>query len=589
MLPIFNVVATPQITRYNGQSEAAVTLATISTTEASFSILGDMPGGLAPSITAGPVVDGLNTFTVAWPASAPYVKPFGLYRATLNYVRSTGDGGVFGSSLHEVLVLDPAILLTYATRVDLVGRIAQPVSASLATLSFGANVDVTAAIVGAVPGLSFNLAWTPGATSTGTLSAAGTPTAAGAYSVAVTYQALGVVLGSSTHAVLIGAAAEPPAPAPEPAPPPDPLPPAPPPPPAVPVPPPAPQGDALLASNKVRHHFHAAALVRATQAEPNTFYSFFASPGQTSFTLPVALIGDDSITVSDVVGQGMFDEGSVNYPATASGAVVTISGALRHEPVYCYYRVNRVRVSGWADQLGNSFTGTGVRAEGSGAAGGAAYVYSGGSLSAGVSDCDGVLSSIVAELMANISDEAWAAHTASAGAVNRYSPVLTLLTASGEVAWSFGFFSTSGMMWSQGDPRRVTMTANFVGNTASAKPIFMIGTYLASKPAGYTHMASIIRLNGSLAQQGMWTGGASGANFGRTDAASRTRPASPGALRIAGVCPVGSVAVYGSSSIAHVPFSGSIDELRLTVTDRYLDYYAATIPEAARQVPWPDY
>jgi hypothetical protein len=587
LLPIFNVVATPQITRYNGQSAAAVTLATISTTEASFSIVGDMPGGLAPSITAGAVVGGLNTFTVAWPASAPYVKPFGLYRSTLNYVRSTGDGGVFGSSLHEVLVLDPAILLTYSTRVDLVGRIAQPVSTTLAALTFAARADVTAAVAGVVPGLSFGLAWTPGATSSGSLSATGTPTVAGTYSVVATYSALGVVLGSSTHAVLIGAAAPPPAPTPAPVPAPAPLPPAPAPGAPAPGLPPASQGDALLASNSVRHHFHAAALVRATQADADTFHSFFATAGQSTFTLPVTLIGEDSVTLTGISGQGFLGEGSADYTGTVSGSTVTIAGAFRYEPVYCYYRVNRVNTTGWAGQVGGSFTGTGVRAEGSGAAGGAAYVYAGGALSASVSGCDGVGTGTVAELMALMSQATWDAHRAAAGGVNRYTPVLTLLTTAGALAWTFGFFSTSGTRYSAGDTRRVVMAAGFVGQTGGGGA-FIAGPQFPDMPAGFIHLALGTKIAAGVASRVLWAGGTPGAVV--TGAEGQIKAASPGRVQIAGSCPIPALSLYGGAGAALLKFAGAVDELRSTAAgSRYADYYAAAIPAASRQVPWPDY
>ena len=60
-------------------------------------------------------------------------------------------------------------------------------------------------------------------------------------------------------------------------------------------------------------------------------------------------------------------------------------------------------------------------------------------------------------------------------------------------------------------------------------------------------------------------------------------------MQIAGACPIPALALYGGAGAALLKFAGAVDELRSAAGDRYADYYAAAIPAASRQVPWPDY
>jgi hypothetical protein len=329
-------------------------------------------------------------------------------------------------------------------------------------------------------------------------------------------------------------------------------------------------------------HFDANASTAAVTTEPDTFHSFFAAPGQTSFTLPVTLYGSDYITAVDVTGQGTFDEGSATYPATVSGTTVTISGAFRYEPVYCYYRVARAVVSSWTDSKGNTFAGTGARSA-TGALGQGGYFVSGGFLQSQVAGCDGSDGALAVECMADIGATAWDALMSTANTRNRFSPALTLMTTAGALVWTLGFMS------------------KLVAGVRSVYPVFInqfgqvatvgvaVTPALGGRPGRFVHLCGAMAPSGDNFIAAAWFDGNPSA--GATYARSALRTAATGLVRIGGTCPaLPSLANNAPTDI--VAFTGVVDEARVTAANRYASQIGATpqaIAPAYRVIPWPNY
>lgn len=243
----FNAVTRASLFGIIGSAISSTTLATITCADAAMPIMqSEVVAGLTFSYSAG-VLSVAGT-----PTGSTRVQ-----RVVVSYIASDGSNSVRGSTSHEITLVNASEVLTIGSQAGTAGRVGHPLSATLANPSANYNVNVTAHPAGLIPGCTAALDWTPGATSSGTLTLAGTPTRAGALPLVVNYRSGAIQIGASVHSVVIAPAYEalPAAPAPTPAP----APPAPSAPPApTPTPAPGMGPDPLLASVKVLMHFDAA-------------------------------------------------------------------------------------------------------------------------------------------------------------------------------------------------------------------------------------------------------------------------------------------------------------------------------------------
>ena len=258
----FSAVTRPALFGITGSAVGTITLATITCADASMTIVASLT---VPGLT---LAYAANVLTI----SGTPTTPTAVHRLVVSYISSDGAATVRGSSEHEITIVSASEVLSIGSMAGASGRVAVPLSTTLASPSTNYPVEVTALAQTAVPGLTPTLAWTEGeSTGSGTLTMAGTPTLAGTYSLEVDFYGRGVFLGTSTHAVVIGERYEPPAPAPAPVP----APPAPAPsPPPAPSPAPAPGTgpDPVLTTTRVLMRFNSATGI-ATDERGNTFVS----------------------------------------------------------------------------------------------------------------------------------------------------------------------------------------------------------------------------------------------------------------------------------------------------------------------------
>ena len=497
----FSAVTRASLFGITGAATGTITLATITCADASMTIrLSEAVPGLTFSYAA-------KVLTVAGTPTGPTM----VYRVVVSYVSSDGNSTIRGSSSHEITIVDASEVLTIGSMAGASGKVGRPLTAALASPSANYNVAVTAHASALVPGCAVSLDWTPGATSSGTLTLEGTPTQSGTYVLTVNYRNGAVALGTSTHPVVIAEAYEPPVLAPAPAP--APTPPAPSPPPA-PTPAPAPGlgPDPTLSAVKLLMRFDTATGI-AYDHRGNAITNY----------------------------RGVLTTGAVNQ--------------------------------------GASFAATPDQ-----------FDFMQGRITGG----DGADGALAVDCMVNLSDAGWLALTDSSyPGGNRYMPVLSLLTATYELIWSIGFFSTSGLRYSTADSSRLVMTASLVGarQSGNAQYQFNAGTTLTINPRRFIHLAMGRKLaTASTFDQQMWTEGALG-QAGLSASLLTSLPVASAPILVVG----GSVqtsqigGLYGGVGAWCVPFQGVIDEARITADDRYADYMSAAIPPAARVIPWPNY
>lgn len=256
----FSVVTRASLFGITGSAISSTTLATVTCADDAMTIV---PSLTVPGLTLSYAAKVLSI------AGTP-TTPTGVHRLVVSYISSDGASTVRGSSEHEITIVSASEVLTIGAMAGASGRVAVPLSATLASPSANYPTDVQAYPQSSIPGLTATLAWTTGPSSgSGTLTLAGTPTAAGTYSLEIDYYGREVFLGTSTHEVVIGARYEAPAPAPSPTP----APPAPSPsPPPAPTPAPAPGlgPDPYFAQVKVLMHFNSATGI-AYDVKGNTF------------------------------------------------------------------------------------------------------------------------------------------------------------------------------------------------------------------------------------------------------------------------------------------------------------------------------
>jgi len=204
-------------------------------------------------------------------------------------------------------------------------------------------------------------------------------------------------------------------------------------------------------------------------------------------------------------------------------------------------------------------------------------------MEAAIPGIDGAAGALTVEALANIDQACWDALTNTAGPLNRYSPVVSLIAPGGELVWTLGFFSraTSGFR-----SARVVMTA-FIQRLESGDLQLMRGRDLTTRPGRYIHIAAQRSIDFGMVTTAGWTEG-----FPSTDAlvwGGAYTKAATATCRIGNTCPGVGVVVFGGAGADSVPFLGGIDEVRVTAVSRYTSYINSTLPPAARVIPWPNY
>lgn len=325
----FSAVTRASLFGVIGSAISSTTLATITCADASMTIVqSEVVAGLTFSYSAG-------VLTVAGtPTGSTRVQ-----RVVVSYIASDGSNTVRGSTSHEITLVSASEVLTIGSMAGAAGKVGRPLNATLASPSANYNVDVTAHPASLVPGCEATLAWTPGGTSSGTLTLAGTPAQAGTFVLNVTYRNGAVDLGSSAHSIVVAAAYEnpPPAPAPSPAPPaPSPSPP----PSPTPAPAPGLGGDPTLANVKVLMRFDTATGI-AYDHRGNTLTNAGATLATgavaqgAQFSSALTFISG-TVRALDGIAAGLSVECMADIDATAWAALVAPGDAQRFCPVASY-------------------------------------------------------------------------------------------------------------------------------------------------------------------------------------------------------------------------------------------------------------
>lgn len=515
----FSAVVRPSLFGIIGDAISSTTLATITCADAAMTIRqSEVVAGLTFTYSAG-------VLTIAGtPTGSTRVQ-----RVVVSYIASDGSNSVRGSTSHEITLVKAAEVLTIGSQSGAAGRVGRPLSATLASPSANYNVNVTAHPASLIPGCTASLDWTPGATSSGTLTLTGTPTQAGTYVLRVAYRSGALEIGESTHQVLIAASYE--AQPADPGTTPGPTPPViePPPPPAN-VVAPGKGPDPFYLQTKVLLHFN----------------QLSDRPGG----IPMGYSGVIGAGKNDGPGQNWF-----NAP-------------------YCSQDVNQGL--GLLQRFGAS---------------GGYYSLDEGARSrmeATIRGIGGDQAELTVECLADIHQVCWDAHREPAGSINRFTPFITLMGADGSLAWSMGIFSTSGMRYSPPDSRRVVMTAMLSRKKGTAAVDFLIGRFLLDRPVRFIHVAFQRTNAAGLQTSAGWTEGAPSINTD-TWAGGFVDPADP-ICRIGNNCPgLGAMAIFGGSSTESIPFVGALDEVRVTAASRYTAFINSTLPPAARVIPWQNY
>jgi hypothetical protein len=522
-------------------------------------------------------------------------------RLSVTYVRNDGSNMVLGGSIHTLNIIDPATLFVGGLCANLSARVGEFVDVVLATPTIALNVEavmtanralqsVFPAYSGQPRGDLLALAWTAGATSSGTLRAKGIPmsSAIGSYTLTVSYWSRSgwpaFLLGTTTHDVTITDASTP-APAP---PAPAPAPPAPAPAP-VPSPPPSPPrvgSDPLYASVLLLHRFNP--LDQFTRSTSRTGYGGFAgdvlslgseaSPVP-SAPAPVRLItslerlrpnpyrGDDYDVIQ---GTYAIDGNTISFP---DGNPTTWT-AVRLE-----YTTRDIFT--WRATKGPNLLATDCTAA-AGASGEAVQLRGGAGLSVAVGG-DFAPSAGTLEMMVNVDDATglWAA-----GTDNRWTPLLSLVNPEDELVWSlglarvyrFGIATVRLALW-RGARNRTDAAPN--------EPVlaFAPSTLTISRaPGRFIHVAG----QWSEGTHACWWDGGGGSTA--VSMAGDGIPWRAGAvLRLGGSVPSPRTAEFASWTIA--PLWGAVDESRITAVPRYTITSGLTValPSSHLLIPFPGF
>jgi hypothetical protein len=276
----FSVVTRPTLFAIIGSALSSTTLATVTCADAAMTIsLSEPVAGLTFSYAA-------KVLTVSGtPTGSTRTQ-----RLVVSYVASDGSNTIRGSSTHTITLVSAAETLTIGAMASAVLRSGTVSTTTLCSPTSNWAADVTIAVTGRTYGMNLVLNWTRGSSSgSGNLVLSGTPYAPGYVGgivpypfsnvVSVNYVANGIVIGTSTHTLVLNApwAALPPAPSPTPAP----SPPSPSPPPA-PSPAPAPGlgPDSYFSTNKLLLHCDdATGLATDVMGNVATFNGAVSAPG----------------------------------------------------------------------------------------------------------------------------------------------------------------------------------------------------------------------------------------------------------------------------------------------------------------------
>jgi hypothetical protein len=546
--PVAQPIAFSAVTRgslfgVTGSAIGSTTLATITCADAAMTIsVSEVVPGLTFSYAA-------NVLTVAGTPTTPT----GVHRVVVSYIASDGTNSVRGTTAHEITIVSASEVLTIGPMAGASLKVGRYFTAVLATPTTNYAVDVTASPQGRVPGCAVSLIWSKGVGSgSGSLVFSGTPTEAGTYALAVNFYANGILLGTSTHAVVVAEAysAASPAPAPSPAP----SPPAPSAPPA-----PAP--------------------ITAFGRGPDPFLS--SVKVLMGFDVTITGIGYDPSIGPPGVGDNV-----VGAPATMRAITTTGDGGALS------YGVLRLNGRGG----GQIYTDAAVLQPGSGLTIPVAATAS----STTVAGVDGSSGSLAVECFVKVEASTWAA-LAAPGDDGRLFPVVSLVDSAGALVWVLGY--ASWLTVETGLNRRVVAPVSIAAlkteraGIASNKPLLMaVGSELSAPPSRWTHLATARKASGSTTLLAVWNDGQTGKTTAK-DAAANLKPCTSGRIHIGAGCPVVSTD-YGVLT----PMLGraAIDELRVTAAERYWEFiaepplhftgWATGQPSWANQsIPWPNY
>ena len=534
----FAVVTRASLFALVGVAVSSTIMATVTCT--------DTTATIAQSVT----VPGL-TFSYAGNVLTVAGTPTGnarVYRVVVSYI-ATGSSTVLGTSEHEVTIANAAQVLTIGSMAGAAGRVGYPLSAILCSPTSNYAVDVIAQLSGHIDGyavgtavgappdasLATSLAWTKGASSgSGALTLTGTPATAGTYTIAVSFYCVPgyILLGTSTHQVVIAAAYEVPTPAPAPAP--SPAPPAPSPPPApTPAPAPGHGADSYLTSTKFLLHFN------NLESRPGGFV-----PGNT-----------------DVSNAGRNDAVPAQNYFNAPWCEQEVQSGLGLAQRFGYSTTNP---EGFYQSL-------------------ASRSY----MEALIYGADGSGGALTVECLVNVSAASWSELTAFGGDV-RYMPCITHFGSAENVLWTLGF-GCQRVYSARGQQVMHVFAAAWCALLTSG-PSVCIGRKFVDRPNRLVHLATSRMISGASALQAVWLDGDPGENNVQ---ATGFVAANPGKVRLGGAIPRIEYLVQGVRDVTIIPFAGTMDEARGTAASRYSAYVGATtptaIPLAARVIPWPNY
>ena len=248
------------------------------------------------------------------------------------------------------------------------------------------------------------------------------------------------------------------------------------------------------------------------------------------------------------------------------------------------------------DERGNTFTNNGATLTTGAVAQGAAFTGAATTISGTVAGLDGVSAGLSVECMADLGAAAWSALTA-AGEDQRFCPVVSYTGTDGALLWALGFLSrlvnvnlpgttpyrrVDAMLWTAVDDAYSPTGSGTAG----------LGGIIA-RPGKFVHLAGVLKTYSALSwERASWLGGVfclSRVQGLHTAPAAR----STGRLQIGGACAAFRTYdnLYPLTTI--VPFSGTVDELRIKTPGQYADLMTGGTPnaitQARRVIPWPNY
>lgn len=262
------------------------------------------------------------------------------------------------------------------------------------------------------------------------------------------------------------------------------------------------------------------------------------------------------------------------------------------------------------DVKGNTFTNRGATLGTGAVSEGAIFTSAATRIEGSVAGIDGSSGTLCVEAMVDIDATAWAALMDGSLTDNRFCPVMTLIDSGGEVVWTLGFASTRNLTGPAGRHVRPTMFNALTGfqfgyPVGSQCAVTHAYPELKARPGRFVHLAATRRANpvsptDDSYDQGTWFDGLAGGQR-RVPYISLLKTTATGTLRIGGACPRIEyvIAEVMQRDVTIVPFSGAIDELRITAYQRYLSYLfpgllalgqqVSAIPAHARVIPWSNY